>query len=81
TVMVSIFCQEADCPTLVMEIRDNGVGMEKEVKRTRGIANISERLAELGGTARWCKTAHSDSGTTLQLRIPLSPQPPLRRAS
>ena len=81
TVAVSIFCQEADCPTLVMEIRDNGVGMEKEVKRTRGITNISERLAELGGTARWCKTAQSDSGTTLQLRIPLSPQPPLRRAS
>jgi signal transduction histidine kinase len=53
---------------LVLIVRDNGVGMNPGDRRS-GLANLAERAAELGGTAR---TATAESGgTELEWRVPL----------
>jgi signal transduction histidine kinase len=53
---------------LVLQVRDNGVGMQG-VQRRSGLANLSERAGLLGGTLR---TGPADEGgTELEWRVPL----------
>jgi signal transduction histidine kinase len=53
---------------LVLQVRDNGVGMQA-AKRRSGLANLAERAGLLGGTLR---TGGADGGgTELEWRVPL----------
>jgi signal transduction histidine kinase len=55
-------------PDLVLIVRDNGVGLSGATRRS-GLANLSERAAESGGTMR---VATADGGgTELDWRVPL----------
>jgi two-component system, NarL family, sensor histidine kinase DevS len=56
---------------LVLTVRDNGVGLGETTRRS-GLANITERAAESGGTMR--VTAASGGGTALEWRVPLPAQ-------
>ena len=53
---------------LVLVVRDNGVGLP-ETGRRSGLANLTDRAAELGGTLR--TAAAEGGGTQLEWRIPL----------
>jgi signal transduction histidine kinase len=55
-------------PDLVLTVRDDGAGMGGATRRS-GLANLSERAAESGGTMR--VTAADGGGTELQWRVPL----------
>jgi signal transduction histidine kinase len=55
-------------PDLVLTVRDDGVGLGETTRRS-GLANITERAAESGGTMR---VATADGGgTELEWRVPL----------
>jgi signal transduction histidine kinase len=53
---------------LVLTVRDNGIGLGEPTRRS-GLANLTERAAELGGTMR--ATAAEGGGTELEWRVPL----------
>jgi signal transduction histidine kinase len=53
---------------LVLTVRDDGVGLG-EVTRRSGLANLTERAAEFGGTMR--VAAAAGGGTELEWRVPL----------
>jgi len=55
-------------PDLVLTVRDDGVGLG-EITRRSGLANITERAAESGGTMR--VAAAAGGGTELEWRVPL----------
>jgi signal transduction histidine kinase len=55
-------------PELVLTVRDNGRGIGETTRRS-GLANLSERASELGGTLQ-IKPAE-DGGTELQWQVPL----------
>jgi len=55
-------------PDLVLTVRDNGVGLGGTTRRS-GLANITERAAEYGGTMR--VAAAAGGGTELEWRVPL----------
>jgi signal transduction histidine kinase len=56
---------------LVLVVRDNGVGLAGNGRRS-GLANLTDRATELGGTLR---TVTADGGgTQLEWRVPLRPQ-------
>jgi len=55
-------------PDLVLSVRDNGVGLGETTRRS-GLANITERAAESGGTMR--VAAAAGGGTELEWRVPL----------
>jgi signal transduction histidine kinase len=55
-------------PDLVLTVRDDGVGLGETTRRS-GLANITERAAESGGTMR--VTAAAGGGTELDWRVPL----------
>jgi signal transduction histidine kinase len=54
---------------LVLTVRDNGIGLPGEATRRSGLANLTERAAEAGGTMRLA--AASGGGTELEWRVPL----------
>jgi two-component system, NarL family, sensor histidine kinase DevS len=54
---------------LVLTVRDNGVGLPGNSSRRSGLANLSERAAETGGTMR--VAAADGGGTALEWRVPL----------
>jgi signal transduction histidine kinase len=56
-------------PDLVLTVRDNGIGLPGEATRRSGLANLTERAAEAGGTMRLA--AASGGGTELEWRVPL----------
>jgi PAS domain S-box-containing protein len=58
-----------DNQVLRLMIGDNGIGCSQHTSRGRGLANIRKRVADLGGTV----SLSSDSGTRLDLEIPLAP--------
>jgi signal transduction histidine kinase len=58
-------------PDLVLMVRDNGVGLGETARRS-GLANLTERAAESGGTMRVATAA--DGGTELEWRVPLPAQ-------
>ena len=53
---------------LVLTVRDDGVGLGETTRRS-GLANITERAAESGGTMR--VAAAAGGGTELEWRVPL----------
>jgi len=53
---------------LVLVVRDNGAGLKKTTRRS-GLANLSDRAAELGGTLRI--TSAEGGGTEMEWRVPL----------
>ncbi|WP_328958749.1 GAF domain-containing protein [Kitasatospora purpeofusca] len=53
---------------LTVSVRDNGVGLPKDGRRS-GLANLAERAAELGGG--FSARARSGGGTELLWRVPL----------
>ena len=55
-------------PDLVLTVRDDGVGLGETTRRS-GLANITERAAESGGTMRVATAA--GGGTELEWRVPL----------
>ena len=55
-------------PDLVLTVRDDGVGLGETTRRS-GLANITERAAESGGTMR--VAAAAGGGTELEWRVPL----------
>ena len=56
---------------LVLVVRDNGVGLP-ETGRRSGLANLTDRAAELGGTLH--TAAAEGGGTELEWRVPLRTQ-------
>jgi signal transduction histidine kinase len=58
-------------PYLVLTVRDNGVGLGGTTRRS-GLANLSERAADQGGTMH--VAAAADGGTALEWRVPLPDQ-------
>ena len=56
-------------PDLVLTVRDDGVGLGETTRRS-GLANITERAAESGGTMR--VAAAAGGGTELEWRVPLA---------
>ncbi|GGN26951.1 sensor histidine kinase [Streptomyces fuscichromogenes] len=54
---------------LVLTVRDNGVGIPPDGRRS-GLRNMAERAAELGGRLDW--DCPGDGGTTLVWRVPVS---------
>jgi signal transduction histidine kinase len=55
-------------PDLVLNVRDDGVGLGETTRRS-GLANLTERAAESGGTLR--VAAAAGGGTELEWRVPL----------
>jgi signal transduction histidine kinase len=58
-------------PDLLLTVRDNGVGLGETTRRS-GIANLTERAADSGGTMR--VAAATGGGTELKWRVPLPAQ-------
>jgi signal transduction histidine kinase len=56
---------------LCLEIRDDGVGLPREVKHGVGLGSMRERAAELGGTCAVDSAA--GGGARVLVRLPLSP--------
>jgi two-component system, NarL family, sensor histidine kinase DevS len=56
---------------LLLTVRDNGVGLGETTRRS-GIANLTERAADSGGTMR--VAAATGGGTQLEWRVPLPAQ-------
>jgi signal transduction histidine kinase len=54
---------------LVLVVRDNGLGMSGSARRS-GLANLTQRAAQLGGTLHTGPAG--DSGTELRWQVPLS---------
>lgn len=54
---------------VLLEVRDDGVGTS-ETGRRSGLANIEHRARELGGS---CTVTAADPGTSVQWRVPLTP--------
>jgi signal transduction histidine kinase len=54
---------------LMLSISDNGVGIKKEMRPGRGIANMKARAQEIGGRLKFA----TGSGTTICLELPLAP--------
>ncbi|MEU9454983.1 GAF domain-containing protein [Streptomyces sp. NPDC048277] len=54
---------------LVLTVRDNGVGIPPEGRRS-GLRNLAERAEELGGRLEW--DCPEDGGTTLVWRVPVT---------
>ncbi|MFF5143009.1 GAF domain-containing protein [Streptomyces sp. NPDC013157] len=60
-----------DGQELSLTIRDNGVGIPPEGRRS-GLRNMAERAAELGGRLEWeCPPGSEGGGTTLVWRVPV----------
>jgi signal transduction histidine kinase len=57
---------------LVLTVRDNGSGIEPTSRRS-GLANMSDRASQLGGTMRAGPAA--GGGTELEWRVPLPARP------
>jgi signal transduction histidine kinase len=57
---------------LVLLVRDDGTGIKPTMRRS-GLANLSERAGELGGTLQTGSAA--GGGTALEWRVPLPQQP------
>ncbi|MGW3128942.1 sensor histidine kinase [Streptomyces sp. NPDC001076] len=56
---------------LVLTVRDNGVGIPPDGRRS-GLRNMAERAAELGGRLDWdCPGEPGGGGTTLVWRVPV----------
>ncbi|MER5796531.1 ATP-binding protein, partial [Streptomyces sp. NPDC001980] len=56
---------------LVLTVRDNGVGIPPDGRRS-GLRNMAERAAELGGRLEWdCPAGPEGGGTTLVWRVPV----------
>ncbi|MFD4510191.1 hypothetical protein, partial [Streptomyces sp. NPDC058457] len=59
---------------LVLTVRDNGVGIPPDGRRS-GLRNMAERAAELGGRLEWDCPGDSGGpgggGTTLVWRVPV----------
>jgi signal transduction histidine kinase len=58
-----------DGPTLVLEVRDDGVGLADEYQRGVGFTSMRERAEELGG--RWSITSSAGTGTHVIAHIPV----------
>jgi signal transduction histidine kinase len=57
-------------PALVVQVSDNGVGMEASAPgQGLGLASVEARLAELGGRVDWQRA--EPQGTTVSLQLPL----------
>ena len=57
-------------PALVVQVTDNGVGMEASAPgQGLGLASVEARLAELGGRVDWQRA--EPQGTTVSLQLPL----------
>lgn len=59
-----------DGDELVLEVRDDGVGMHPSVARRSGLANMARRAEALGGT--FTVGAGALSGTAITWRVPLA---------
>ena len=57
---------------LVLQVRDDGTGIKATTRRS-GLANLSERAGQLGGTLRTSRAG--GGGTELEWRVPLPEQP------
>ena len=68
---------ETDGRELVLTVRDDGVGIPPDGRRS-GLRNMAERAAELGGRLEWdcpdCPGGDGGGGTTLVWRVPV-PRP------
>jgi signal transduction histidine kinase len=58
---------------LILVVRDNGQGINKDTGRRSGLANMTERAEALGGTLR-VRAATDEGGTELEWRVPLTGQ-------
>lgn len=66
--------------TLTVSVRDDGRGFDpSSVTDGYGLAGLRARAAEVGGTAR--VDSAPDAGTTVTVRLPVPPVPPLRSSS
>ena len=80
---------DAERPSVLVEIRDTGSGIPKEempkifeafyttreVGTGLGLWIVSEKLSDLGGTIR----VEADNGTTMRITIPVEPRPAAER--
>lgn len=57
---------------LIIEIHDDGTGLPADVRVGIGMHSIAERAAEIGGTARYDRTA---TGTRLLVSLPVDTDP------
>lgn len=68
TIDISILVMDDD-RTLSITLNDNGIGFDATSVSARGIANIRNRMSELGGEAEWNATPRK--GTRLDLMLPM----------
>jgi signal transduction histidine kinase len=54
---------------LVVEVADNGVGIDEDVQAGVGLLSVRERAAELGGRAE--VTCPASGGTVIRAVLPL----------
>jgi signal transduction histidine kinase len=64
--------------SLVLEVRDDGVGMTDNATAGVGLVSVRERVAELGGT--WSVSSQDGHGTLLRATLPIQPLPESRAA-
>jgi signal transduction histidine kinase len=59
--------------TLLLDVTDDGPGLDRQVPEGRGADNMRHRAAELQGTIRW--DAGTNGGTKVLLQFPLPVEP------
>jgi two-component system, NarL family, sensor histidine kinase DevS len=66
---------KAGQPVFEFDIKDNGVGLDREHRNGSGLGNIVARMSEIGGNAaiNTQTPPMSGDGTHLSLRLPLPP--------
>ncbi|MEU0650212.1 sensor histidine kinase [Streptomyces umbrinus] len=61
---------------LLLEVTDNGRGIDPAVTRSSGLTNLRRRAEKLGGTFE--VVSRPEGGTRLRWRIPLTTESPAR---
>lgn len=61
-----------DGDEVLLEVRDDGIGMQRGAGRGRGLAAVEQLAAGMGGTAAWDSGAN---GTTATVRLPIRMEP------